>query len=749
MDSCHNFKSSIASVQETPAHLPCTFCRKIVPDRSPISGIDNSSLETPYERLDTYPKYPAFAASAQNGCRLCALIWQRLTFIPSDTLYDIEQSDGSLVWVSTERRTKRLASCWDRKVKIQATFNFLPYIAVPPSGSIHYEETSSPPGGNQRGGAVTSMWIRCRPVAGSLCIVDDNPWNGDTFELSVFDSIDLHSSRPQWRRQLPNPTTLSDDNVTMVKHWIDNCVNSHFPCSAPRGTAYWIPSRLLKLDDAEHGLKIRLIESSGHHLRVGIKFAALSHVWGNWSTLPPLRLLSSNFEQLKDGIKVSELPKNFVDAAHVCARLGLRYLWVDSLCIIQDSLGDWREQAVLMHLVYRHALVTIVATSATSCHDGFLERNLDTIPAVKVAYSCPKACENSASSENYMIVCAYANPQDTYRIFAINGSKWDTRAWTMQERSLSTRMVHFCQNKMFFECRGCLQSEENEPTQESDTINSTLWPRGTFVSFAELYQHWQLFVGEYCSRKLTVSTDRLPAIQSVAEEMAAVTGHQYIRFAGMWRSNLVHELLWYVSFGKAERPGIWRAPSWSWAAVEGQISLWQRDFRSSKQSCSETLLGCLALHSLEVLDTDQEHPDSRSINPGFLRVESLTKQFDRIEKHHGAGKGRSFFPYDLTIGVSRNGNGSESSGIVFAYGKLDFEDNDLTPKAPGMFLYLHVNNDARATGLILQAQNDDYSRGQSAWTRVGIATLFLDRSETPILNDIFRHEETAQEVILI
>ncbi|KAI0903117.1 hypothetical protein F4823DRAFT_619855, partial [Ustulina deusta] len=85
---------------------------------------------------------------------------------------------------------------------------------------------------------------------------------------------------------------------------------------------------------------------------------------------------------------------------------------------------------------------------------------------------------------------------------------------------------------------------------------------------------------------------------------------------------------------------------------------------------------------------------------------------------------------------------------VFAYGRPDVEDFDISPTALGMFLYLHVNNDARATGLILRAQPHDDTQTLHAWTRIGIATLFLDRSETPIMNDAFNHGHTPEVVIL-
>ncbi|GAW11406.1 hypothetical protein ANO14919_007500 [Xylariales sp. No.14919] len=743
----------MASATNASARLPCLACRAIVPDRRQLTHPETSTLKTLFERDDLYPAYPSVALSAQTGCSLCVLMWRRFTSIPSEAIELIKGGKGKIVWVSSQQRTRQLEGSWDQKVKISATFDFISYYTtVSPSGSAQYRRTSTPQDRYQYGGAVTSMTVKCRPVSGSLRFVDGDLWSGETFEFPLFDSIDLHALEPERRRQLPSSVTLSNENVAKMKYWVNSCLSSHPECSNARTTINWIPDRLLEIDDGDHSLRIRLVESSEINPHIETKFAALSHVWGDLNALPPLRLLSSNLGQFKNGIEEVKLPKNFIDAAHVCARLGIRYLWIDSLCIIQDSADDWREQAILMHLVYSHALITIVATSAVSCHEGFLERNIDSIPTANVAYSLPAAGEQSASRDGYMIIYDYENPQDVWRMFAINGSKWNTRAWTMQERSLSTRMVHFCRNKIFFECRGCLQSEESEPVQESDIINSTLWPRNPSTSYNELHQHWQLFIGEYTSRNLTISTDRLPAIRSVAEEMASVTGKKYIQFAGMWESNLRHELLWHVSWGRARHPDVWRAPSWSWAAVDGQVSLWQRDFRNFQQAPPDTLLSYLSPHPFEVLDIDQEYTDLQKASRGFIKVRSLAKRFDRLLKHDASERGRAFFSYDLAIDELSNKHETGSGMKVFAFGRLDIEDLpdfDVSPTTPGTFLYLHVNNDARATGIILRAQPHDDTRGPRAWIRIGVATLFLDRSETPIANDAFSHDDTPQVTIIV
>ncbi|KAI8723659.1 HET domain-containing protein [Fusarium sp. LHS14.1] len=191
---------------------------------------------------------------------------------------------------------------------------------------------------------------------------------------------------------------------------------------------------------------MRLVDTTSSAFKTPSRFAALCHMWGDISTSPPLQTFQSNLEKLQQNIEPTDLPRNFDDAARVCVQLGIPYLWIDSLCIIQVSADDWKREAVKMHLVYRHAVVTIVATSATSTYDGFLERDFEKTLAAKVHYSLEHDQENlppEHGRHRYMVISHRENYQDSYPTYAINDSKWNTRAWTMQERSLSTRLIHF------------------------------------------------------------------------------------------------------------------------------------------------------------------------------------------------------------------------------------------------------------------------------------------------------------------
>jgi hypothetical protein len=131
-------------------------------------------------------------------------------------------------------------------------------------------------------------------------------------------------------------------------------------------------------------------------------------------------------------------------------------------------------------------------------------------------------------------------------------SPWNRRCWTMQERSLSTRLLHFCESKIYFECRTCLRSEEGEtidpngPTwplwrrekkrQHCQSTTSTL----SVVDLSlvnELLQRWRRMVEHYSKRHLTQSSDRLVAIHSITQEMSASLPNSYISFTACGRLN--------------------------------------------------------------------------------------------------------------------------------------------------------------------------------------------------------------------
>lgn len=323
----------------------------------------------------------------------------------------------------------------------------------------------------------------------------------------------------------------------------------------------------------------------------------------------------------------------------------------------------------------------------------------------------------------------------------VEGCTWNTRGWTLQERSLSTRMLHFCRNKMYFECRTCRLSEEAEAYV---TPQFELWPRDSnsvnLSSASTLedkeatqnvfYKRWTSIVTAYCRRKLTKDFDKLVAIQSVAAEMTSVIGDSYISFAGMWEGNLNDALLWQ-GLRALSRPEKFRAPSWSWASLDGPIR-WAKEPINSKPSHS-----LLQKVMIEILSFGNEVP---GLDCPFLRVKAVLVPVAAVAECGHEERwlfGTRNFPYDIFMshfqtqelseidpGMSSLTLGNQPSSVgrtrgvnptKFAEGHLDMDDKDELTKSQRQLFYLHVQHTCRPSGLILERETGS----DGVWKRVG------------------------------
>lgn len=154
----------------------------------------------------------------------------------------------------------------------------------------------------------------------------------------------------------------------LEKLWYDHCISNHSKCNLPRPGPEWNPHRLVKVSRVESTAFSQLCEfpDSAHG---AVPYAALSYCWG---LKPKFRLLLSNHKSLKEKIPIKELPKTFQDAIEIVRKLGIEYLWIDSLCIIQDSPEDWRRESSLMRDLFENCLCCIAATGSKSDEQGFL-----------------------------------------------------------------------------------------------------------------------------------------------------------------------------------------------------------------------------------------------------------------------------------------------------------------------------------------------------------------------------------------
>ncbi|KAH9865335.1 hypothetical protein J1614_008918 [Plenodomus biglobosus] len=335
----------------------------------------------------------------------------------------------------------------------------------------------------------------------------------------------------------------SEASLDLIRVWMRNCLERHGNCrqeSLPR-----LPTRVI--DVSSTNLHIR--ETHGEK---GL-YMALSHCWGQERGL---MLTQENLQVLTTKINIAALPKSIQHANILARNLGVDSLWIDTLCIIQDSLQDWARESSSMCDVYCNSHLTIVAAGSPSDAQGFLDRRDDFPPTT--APSCPAK------------ILSRRNPHSGPREPLYN------RAWTFQERLLSPRMIKFKRHELEWHCRTRKVCEcghyTADATPYNDAYNNMFRDWG---SRQQVYDFWRLnIVQSYSRLHLTNPSDRLPALSG----LATMVGRRFPELeylSGLWAGDVVQGLQWYRDMGaeQSEDPQTLRfAPTWSWASILGPVT---------------------------------------------------------------------------------------------------------------------------------------------------------------------------------
>jgi hypothetical protein len=341
--------------------------------------------------------------------------------------------------------------------------------------------------------------------------------------------------------------------------WLHECDQCHKACGSP--TTDKMPTRLLHY--TKEGL--RVVCTAGWTTKP--RYATLSHCWGN---APFLKLLKENFNAFAQSIGFEQLPQTFKDALKITRKLGLDYLWIDSLCILQDSEQDWQIEAGQMSSVYGGSYVNIAASSAKGAHEGCLSRFEDKIYGFQARVTAAGHPSAAAQFERH----------DVYRSVVID-SHLATRAWAFQEKILPRRTMHFGHGGTLWEC--------------ASKVATADLPDGLFVNWdatianfdfdksgdiAAWWTWWSNAVGLYSAAKATYPRDKLLAFSGIAKRIQKSSGEDYL--AGIWRNaSFEQQLCWHIQQNyrymqlppKALSRPIYRAPSWSWASVDYPASI--------------------------------------------------------------------------------------------------------------------------------------------------------------------------------
>ncbi|KAH7093213.1 heterokaryon incompatibility protein-domain-containing protein [Paraphoma chrysanthemicola] len=387
--------------------------------------------------------------------------------------------------------------------------------------------------------------------------------------------------------QLVTGNSGDEQALSFLSGQYQNCRTQHASCKRAAPTSNYRPRRLLDVALSNDQL-IRLYEESS--IDPTAEYATLSHCWGG---IQPFTLSASTKHQLTAGVSISAFPKTFRDAVFTVRALGLRYLWIDSLCIAQDHLAEWHIEAGRMRDIYGSAACCIAATAAENSDIGlFLDRNTKSHEPISVEATWVQI-DGSPPPGKYWCNFHWIIPYGAIDVAPLN-----RRAWVAQERYLSPRIIHFAKEAIFWECTqllGCEAYPCGFPLryglspmdsgmrslkvaaynfQRDKTFHRSADERDSISperpTAHEIRCLWRGFVWDYTRCDITKEADCLIALTGVAQDVGKMLGDRLI--AGLWTSELLKEMCWKVSEPRPVgdrgnyRPTKWRAPTWSWAS---------------------------------------------------------------------------------------------------------------------------------------------------------------------------------------
>ncbi|KAI0865604.1 heterokaryon incompatibility protein-domain-containing protein [Xylaria cubensis] len=369
-----------------------------------------------------------------------------------------------------------------------------------------------------------SLWIQGFELEFSVWIDDENSTTGD---------LDISTERPIF-------TNDPHEAVPLIKRWLQGCLLHHDDClqticgqRIDRGENATLPTRVLSVKEPGY---VKLLESNGLKGR----YCALSHCWGSPNNRP-LRTVKENLEIHLAGIPLSKLPKTFLEATILTRELGIDYLWIDSLCIVQDDPDDWFREAQVMGSVYEKAILMMSASGSSDSSGGcFVAERAEDTPAVTIFVKT----NDKQMTRLHIRLISEAPAKPWYGPLA-------SRGWTKQELYLSRRRVFFMPGGMSWACRTIAMDERSTKTD------------------LQIYDYlsWPSFLVEYTRSKLTFVSDRLPAIQGIMTEMKKAQNGRC--FFGVWDTDLLVQCLWISLVDTPLNDVLPDIPSWSWARSGG------------------------------------------------------------------------------------------------------------------------------------------------------------------------------------
>ncbi|KAL3418067.1 hypothetical protein PVAG01_11077 [Phlyctema vagabunda] len=541
--------------------------------------------------------------------------------------------------------------------------------------------------------------------------------------------------------EAPSMIGLSIDSdhfdLSLAAQWLSQCTSRH-PGQCELGARTELPTRLVEIRYVDGVLQPRLRYTSLISNETPISYVTLSHCWGDPSLDRSWRTTSLNLDSRMLHLPIETLPKTFRDTVVVAEALKIPYIWIDCLCIIQDSNEDWEKECAKMDAVYANAAVTVAALTARHPNDGFLVKTrthlqMEDSTSARLGSEPSLDSDREASPfEPFEVQVQGDNSSSISRVqieppstLPISGERGPLlrRGWALQEQLLSPRILKFKDDKMSYECvtARCteglrwpitdpktLTKENREMLSQShdpfDTIAKNI------LSF-ELPRHilWRDIVLEYTRRNLSFHSDMLPALSGIAKRFQRRFQDKYL--AGLWVGDIIFSLGWHLDGDHMKLPTRGQRkshPSWSWSSVFGPIELvgsW------GYESERENLRLLASLQDADITTVGANNYGE--ISQATLTISGFLKRCSP-EIYRG-DRGRQ----GLELSFFNNEDSDDNGQTQNAQGEMEFSLDDLSDVE-----YLLSDND-------FAISEDEWGRGGWSVKRqavdVWILPLFIDK----------------------
>ncbi len=378
--------------------------------------------------------------------------------------------------------------------------------------------------------------------------------------------------------------------MSVVEEWLRICLHEHKECSPLCDPASPLPTRVIDVGNKDSDP--RLVTSNGKIE----SWIALSYCWGGDSQFV---FNDKTMDNLQKGIPLNSFPATLRDAVIITRSLGIRYIWIDALCIKQDSADDWEREAAKMREVYSGAVLTVATANSPSTHSGIFSQRI----------SGERATLEWRDMMSSRTIQVQLRPGSELWDHSLSKSPLMSRAWTLQEGLLSPRTVSYGAQQMIWECPRYQADEGGRITKATEDYRSKgfiqsliriqkmqVMKQQSFLeklnlrsskpekwwksyAIADPYDKWNDIAEQFMCRSLTKDFDVLPALSGLARAFQHVLKDEYC--AGLWKNDILSTLMWNRSprypadsstrFDLA-RPSVYLAPSWSWTSILGKQS---------------------------------------------------------------------------------------------------------------------------------------------------------------------------------